>query len=154
MGLLEFFYAPRAPERSLVRSHCRQTRDARNSISGLDGPLSGPSLIGARAGFTPAYPLSSIDQMATVRWVASLQPNDPVLVAIERLRTGMPATPPSCGRALQIKEAASLSGRSRMTIYRAIAAGVLVAAPLYPGGRRCILESDLQAWLSRKGCTV
>ncbi|MDD4871590.1 MAG: helix-turn-helix domain-containing protein [Kiritimatiellae bacterium] len=48
---------------------------------------------------------------------------------------------------LTISQAATRAKTSRPTIYRALAAGVLVALPLYPGGRPKIREEVFREWL-------
>lgn len=87
-----------------------------------------------------------------ITWIATLQENAPELVAVEGIRHGEANTRNStAGCALQIGKAAARAGVSRMTIYRALAAGALRAAPLYRGGRRRILETDLETWLRGNG---
>ena len=78
----------------------------------------------------------------------SLDANDPVHRRIADLLDGNPAeSVDRVCRAMEISEAASLSSYSRMTIYRALKAGVLRSVTPIPGGRQRILESDLLAWL-------
>lgn len=83
-----------------------------------------------------------------ILWLASLPADDPRQKSIAMLRLGESnGTPDRISRALEISEAAALCSYSRMTIYRALRAGVLRSVTPVPGGRQRILESDLRAWL-------
>ena len=55
-----------------------------------------------------------------------------------------------CDGTMTITEAAKRASVSRPTIYRAIATGILRAAPLYEGGHPRVREADFQAWLTGK----
>jgi excisionase family DNA binding protein len=55
------------------------------------------------------------------------------------------------GGTMTISTAADRSTISRPTVYRAIRAGALVAAPLYPGGNPRIRESDFRRWIQHRG---
>lgn len=60
---------------------------------------------------------------------------------------------PSPGRALNLTAAAHVAGVSRCTIWRAIKAGALKAAPLFHGGRPRVIESELNRWLTAGGAS-
>lgn len=55
------------------------------------------------------------------------------------------------GPCFTITDAAKRAGVGRPTLYRAIRAGALVAAPLYAGGRPRIRESDFRRWMNARG---
>lgn len=95
------------------------------------------------------------NKSALITWLATLPENAPQLAEVDCIRRGesQPSPIPTCGRALHITAAANRAGVSRMSLYRAISAGVLKAAPLFRGGRLRILESDLETWLRNRGGT-
>lgn len=95
---------------------------------------------------------SAIDRAALHSLVATSPDDDPRLREMDRiLRVGTTATTPTRSlRTFNIKEAAQQANVSRATIYRAIEARVLRAGPLYAGGRKRVLEADLDAWLSKQ----
>ncbi len=55
---------------------------------------------------------------------------------------------PAPGKALNLSAAAKQAGVSRSTIFRAICAGALKAAPLFHGGRPRVIEAELNRWLA------
>ena len=55
------------------------------------------------------------------------------------------------GRALNLTAAAKVAGVSRCTIWRAIQAKALKAAPLFHGGRPRVTESELNRWIAGVG---
>ena len=88
--------------------------------------------------FTPTF-----DDLVS-RWVgADADHRAAALAALQGI-----TAPMSPGRALNLTAAAKVAGVSRCTVWRAIRAGALKAAPLFHGGNPRVLESELNRWLT------
>ena len=84
-------------------------------------------------------------------WMAGLPEDDPRHAKVDAIRRGGENTTEDSGLTYNITEIAQRSRVSRQLVYRAIQTGVLVATPLYPGGRQRIRESDFRHWISARG---
>ncbi|MDO9542114.1 MAG: helix-turn-helix domain-containing protein, partial [Kiritimatiellia bacterium] len=84
-------------------------------------------------------------------WMAGLSEDDPRHAKVDAIRRGGENTTEDSGLTYNITEIAQRSRVSRQLVYRAIQTGVLVATPLYPGGRQRIRESDFRHWISARG---
>jgi len=110
---------------------------------GTRTPLVGPNAGRRLAGLSGS---SLRDTNMTMQLALSV--DDPIHQKIATLLQGGDVAPAMDGCcALTISEAAARCKYSRMTIYRALKAGVLRSVTPIPGGRQRILESDLLAWL-------
>ena len=87
-------------------------------------------------------------------WLAGLPEDDPRYAKVDAIRRGVESATEDCGLTYNITEVAQRARTSRPLVYRAISAGVLVAAPLYPGGRPRVRESDYKRWISERGWGV
>ena len=84
-------------------------------------------------------------------WMAGLPEDDPRYAQVDAIRRGVESLTDGGALTYNITEIAQRARTSRPLIYRAIQTGALVAAPLYPGGRPRIRESDFRRWISARG---
>ena len=93
----------------------------------------------------------TISKSENIVWMAGLPDDDPRHAKIDAIRRGGECATEDSSLTYSITEIAKRARTSRPLIYRAIQTGALVAAPLYPGGRQRIRESDFRRWISARG---
>lgn len=81
-----------------------------------------------------------------MKWLLEATPEQ--LAAFDALKNGQKRTEPPSLRLYRVGEAAKATGRSRVSIWRSIAAGRLRTVTLRENGVRLIAETELQKLVS------